>query len=139
MTPADTTTPPPEPGRPPLHVLALKFLVGGVVNTGATLVLYWILLRFIHYQAAYLVSYCAGILLSYALNTRYVFKAKHSWLKFAVFPVIYLVVYGLGALTLKLTVGTLGVPAALGPIISIVVTLPVSFLLTRALLHRPDR
>lgn len=120
-------------------MLALRFLVGGAVNTGATLVLYWFLLRFIHYQAAYLVSYCAGIVLSYALNTRYVFKAEHSWLKFAAFPLIYGMVYVLGALTLKVSVGYLQVPAALGPIISIVVTLPVSFLLTRALLHRPGR
>lgn len=125
--------------RPPLHRVALRFLVGGALNTGATLVLYWVLLRFIHYQAAYLISYCAGIVLSYALNTRYVFKARHSWLKFAVFPLIYLVVYALGALTLKVVVGYLQVPAAVGPIISIVVTLPVSFLLTRALLQRPDR
>lgn len=131
--------PPQDQQRPPVHVVALRFLVGGAVNTGATLVLYWVLLRFVHYQAAYLVSYCAGILLSYALNTRYVFKARHSWLKFAVFPLIYAVVYGIGALTLKVAVGYLNVPAAAGPIVSIIVTLPVSFLLTRALLQRPAR
>ncbi|AYZ68705.1 TPA: GtrA family protein [Stenotrophomonas maltophilia] len=130
---------PPEPARPAFHVLVLRFLVGGALNTGATLVLYWVLLRFIHYQAAYLVSYCAGIVLSYALNTRYVFRARHSWLKFAVFPLIYVVVYALGALTLKVAVGHLQVPPALGPLISIIVTLPVSFLLTRALLQRPGR
>jgi len=142
MPQVDTGAPgglPTGPQRPPLHVLALRFLVGGALNTGATLVLYWVLLRFMHYQAAYLISYCAGIVLSYALNTRYVFKARHSWLKFAAFPLIYAVVYVLGALTLKVTVGYFQVPAALGPIISIVVTLPVSFLLTRALLQRPDR
>ncbi|WDK03624.1 GtrA family protein [Xanthomonas campestris] len=116
-------------------VVALRFLLGGALNTGVTLVLYWVLLRFIHYQWAYLASFCAGILLSYLINTRYVFRAAHSWLKFAVFPLIYAVTYALGALALKLTVGHLGVPAAIGPLISIAVTLPVSFVLSKLLLQ----
>ncbi len=139
MTRSDGTSPDQDqaPSPAPLHVVAFRFLIGGALNTGATLILYWILLRFCHYQAAYLVSYCAGILLSYVLNTRYVFKARHSWLKFASFPLIYLVVYVIGALTLRLAIGTLHVPTAFGPIISIIVTLPISFLLTKALLQRP--
>ncbi len=142
MTRNDSGTPTDqEPAQSParLHVVVLRFLIGGALNTGATLILYWILLRFFHYQAAYLTSYCAGVLLSYALNTRYVFRARHSWMKFAAFPLIYLIVYALGALTLKVAVGTLHVPVAFGPIVSIIVTLPISFLLTRALLQRPHR
>ncbi|MBB3813597.1 putative flippase GtrA [Xanthomonas arboricola] len=123
----------------PLISVALRFLLGGALNTGLTLVLYWVLLRFMHYQWAYLASFCAGILLSYLINTRYVFRAEHSWLKFAAFPLIYLVTYALGALALKLSVGHLGVPAAVGPLISIVVTLPVSFILSKLLLQAPKR
>lgn len=122
-----------------LITVAVRFLVGGVLNTGATLVLYWLLLRVTNYQWAYLGSYCAGILLSYLLNTRYVFRAEHTWLRFAAFPLIYLVVYALGALTLRVSVHHLGVPATLAPLISIAVTLPVSFLLTRALLQRSSQ
>ncbi|MEB1605755.1 GtrA family protein [Xanthomonas campestris pv. campestris] len=90
---------------------------------------------FIKYQWAYLISYCAGILLSYFLNTRYVFRTQHTWLRFAIFPLIYVVVYALGALTLKFCVDHLRVPATLGPLLSIAVTLPVSFVLTRILLR----
>ncbi len=121
----------------PLVSVTLRFLLGGALNTGLTLVLYWVLLRFLHYQWAYLASFCAGILLSYLINTRYVFRAKHNWWKFAVFPLIYLVTYALGALALKLSVGHLGVPAAIGPLISIAVTLPVSFILSKLLLQAP--
>ncbi|APP79388.1 GtrA family protein [Xanthomonas hortorum] len=121
----------------PLVFVALRFLLGGALNTGITLVLYWMLLRFMHYQWAYLASFCTGILLSYLINTRYVFRAAHSWLKFAAFPLIYLVTYALGALALKLSVGHLGVPAAIGPLISIVITLPVSFILSKLLLQAP--
>lgn len=119
----------------PLLAVALRFLLGGALNTGTTLLLYWSLLYFIKYQWAYLISYCAGILLSYFLNTRYVFRTQHTWLRFAIFPLIYVVVYALGALTLKFCVDHLRVPATLGPLLSIAVTLPVSFVLTRILLR----
>ncbi|MCC8536196.1 GtrA family protein [Xanthomonas axonopodis pv. poinsettiicola] len=121
----------------PLVSVALRFLLGGALNTGLTLVLYWALLRFMHYQWAYFASFCAGILCSYLINTRYVFRAQHSWLKFAAFPLIYLVTYALGSLALELSVGHLGVPATVGPLISIVVTLPVSFILSKLLLQAP--
>ncbi|MBB3800296.1 putative flippase GtrA [Xanthomonas arboricola] len=117
--------------------MALRFLLGGALNTGLTLVLYWALLGFMYYQWAYLASFCAGILLSYLINTRYVFRAQHSWLKFAAFPLIYLVTYAVGALALKLSVGHLGVPAAVGPLVSSVVTLPASFILSKLLLQAP--
>ncbi len=123
----------------PLMAVALRFLVGGALNTGATLVLYWILMRFLHYQWAYLVSYCAGIVLSYVLNTRYVFRAKHSWLKFVLFPLVYVVTYGVGAVVLKVAVEYMHIPASLGPLVSIAATLPVSFLLTRTVLRLRDR
>lgn len=123
----------------PLLAVVVRFLVGGVLNTGATLLLYWALMRFVHYQIAYLASYCAGILLSYILNTRFVFGARHSWLKFILFPLVYLVTYAIGAVVLKLTVDHLGIPAGVAPLLSIAVTLPVSFLLTRIVLQLRDR
>lgn len=123
----------------PLLEVALRFLVGGALNTGATLVLYWLLMQFMHYQLAYLASYCAGILLSYILNTRYVFRKKHTWLKFILFPLVYLITYAIGALVLNIAVDHLHVPASIGPLVSIAVTLPVSFLLTKMVLHLRDR
>lgn len=125
----------------PLLAVVLRFLLGGALNTLATLLLYWLLMRFVHYQLAYLASYCAGILLSYVLNTRFVFRARHSWLKFVLFPLVYLVTYAIGALVLKVAVDYLGVPAGIAPLVSIAATLPVSFLLTRVLLQpraRPE-
>lgn len=119
----------------PLLAVALRFLAGGMLNTGATLALYWVLMRFMHYQLAYLVSYCAGIVLSYLLNTRFVFRARHSWRKFVLFPLVYLITYVIGALVLRLAVDYLHVPAGLGPLLSIGVTLPVSFVLTKILLQ----
>lgn len=130
------TDPPPvaeRPGR--LKRQLFRFLLGGAFNTGATLALYWALLHVTGYQAAYLVSYCAGIILSYALNTRFVFEARHTWRKFFTFPLIYLVVYALGALTLKFVVDILSLSPVIAPVISIAVTLPVSFVLTRLLLQ----
>lgn len=120
---------------------AARFIVGGALNTFATLVLYWLLMRVMHYQWAYLISFCAGILLSYMLNTRFVFRARHSWLKFFLFPLVYLVTYAIGALVLRVAVEHFHVPASVAPLVPIAVTLPVSFLLTKLVLqvrHRSD-
>lgn len=119
----------------PLLTVVFRFLVGGILNTGATLTLYWVLMQFMHYQLAYLISYCAGIILSYMLNTRFVFRARHTWIRFFLFPLVYLITYAIGALVLRLAVVYLHVPASVGPLVSIAVTLPVSFILTKILLQ----
>jgi len=117
-----------------LHT-ALRFVVSGVVNTTATLALYWLLLLFMSYHWAYLTSFCAGIVLSYALNTRFVFKVGHDWRKLSLYPLIYLITYGLGALALHVSVNTFLVHESLAPFIAISATLPVSFALNKLLLQ----
>jgi putative flippase GtrA len=119
----------------PLLKMAARFVAGGTLNTGATLVLYWVLIRFMHYQWAYLASFCAGVLLSYVLNVRYVFRTKHTWLKLGLFPLIYLVTYAVGALALKVAVDGLGIPRGAAPLVSIAATLPISFLLSKLVLQ----
>lgn len=112
----------------------LRFVVGGALNTGVTFLLYWLLLLFLNYQVAYALSFIAGIGLSYALNTRFVFRAKHTWTKLALFPLMYFCTYLVGAFVLKLAVAYFNVPAQWAPIVSVCVTLPLSFVMSRLIL-----
>lgn len=113
---------------------AVRFVLSGGVNTLATYLLYLLLLNFMHYQPAYAVSFVAGILLAYALSTRFVFRTPHSWVKFSLFPLVYLISYAAGAGVLALAVRRMGVDERLAPIISACVTLPLSFALSRLVL-----
>lgn len=118
---------------------AVGFLVAGVVNTGITLVLYWCLLLVLPYQLAYTLTYVAGIGLAYWLNTRFVFRVAPSVRTAAAYPAVYVVGYLTGLGALHFCAEILGWPHAVGIFVSILATIPVTFLLTRALLARSRR
>lgn len=119
----------PQPG--PSTSAFRRFLVSGAFNTGVTYGLYLVLLSFFSYRVSYSVSYLAGIVLAYELNRAFVFRARRSAMSMAVTPLIYLLQYALGLGIVTLAVGHLGLDARLGPIASIVFTVPVTFVLTR--------
>lgn len=112
-----------------------RFLAGGAVNTGSTFVLYWLLLLAIDYRIAYAISFVAGIAFSYLINTKFVFRTRSSVQKMILFPMVYLVTYLVGAVVLSFSVSRLGVPAAFAPFISICVTLPLTYVLSRLILR----
>ena len=113
---------------------ALRFLIAGAVNTVVTYALYLVLLPLLNYTIAYTIAYVAGIALAYALNTRYVFQVQRNARGMALFPLVYVVQYLLGVVTLRLTVGEFGVPQEFALLASIAVTVPATFLLSRFVL-----
>lgn len=117
----------------------IYFAFSGVLNTVATYLLYLLLLSFLHYQIAYATSFIVGILFSYALSTRFVFRTTHSLAKFVLFPLVYLISYTAGATVLALLVSRFGVDQRIAPLVSACVTLPLSFILSRLVLLPPNR
>ncbi|MBN9359131.1 GtrA family protein [Herbaspirillum huttiense F1] len=114
----------------------LRFLFTGGLNTLATYVLYLALKLVIAYQVAYFVSYVCGIVFAYFLSTLFVFEKPVSLRTFVRFPLVYVVQYGLGAVLLAFFVETLGLSPSVSPLLVIILTLPVSFLLSRSILKR---
>lgn len=112
----------------------IRFLAGGALNTGSTFVLYWLLLLMMDYRAAYALSFATGVLLSYVINTRFVFRTRHSLRKLLLFPLVYLATYLAGAIVLQAAVAGFGVNETIAPLLSICATLPLSYLLTRLVL-----
>lgn len=114
----------------------VKYLAGGLANTALSYAVYWGLLGFLAYQYSYAISYVFGILTSYLINLKLVFSSRHTWRKFLLFPLIYLVVYVVGAMVLHFAVEIFHVYEGIAPLLSIAATLPLSFLLMRWLLGR---
>lgn len=112
----------------------MRFLAGGALNTGSTFVLYWLLLLVVEYRIAYAISFVTGILLSYVINTKFVFRTNHSLRKVILFPLVYLATYLAGAMVLDISVSRFGVDARLAPFISICATLPLTYLLSKLVL-----
>jgi len=113
-----------------------SFLIFGGVNTAVTYLLYLWLSYMLHYQIAYFVAYVGGILLAYLLNLRYVFKTKNSLKKIALYPVIYVVQYLIGAFFMYLFLQVLYLPNAVAPLLVIILLVPISYLLNKEVLNK---
>lgn len=112
----------------------IKFIGAGGVNTIITYLLYLILLLVLSYQISYTITYIFGIFLSYWLNIKFVFQEKGSKKKILLFPLVYVFQYLIGMLILYIVIDKLNTPKELGPIIVIIVTLPLTFLLSKKVL-----
>ena len=114
-----------------------RFLVAGALNTAASWLVYLALLPLVSYPVAYSVSFVAGILLSFVLNSWFVFAVPLRWRRLLPYPGVYLAQYAVGYAVLWLAVERLGLPPWAGPLVALVFTVPVGFVLTRRLLVGP--
>ena len=108
----------------------VRFLVAGGANTAITYVLYLALLFAIDPYWSYVTAFVAGIGISYLLNLKFTFKARHSAMKAVLYPLVYAVQLVLGMSVLHLCLGA-GVSEPIAPIFAIAATVPVTFLLSR--------
>ena len=86
------------------------------------------------YPAAYTGSYACGILISYVLNARFVFKEKLRITKALQYPIVYVSQYLLGMALLYLLVEIGHVGSSLAPLVIPMVTVPATFILSRYLI-----
>src|SRR6185312_381343 len=110
---------------------AVHFLIAGGINSLATYLLYLAVLAVARYPLAYSLSYGAGIVLSFVLNSRFVFRVPLRWRRLLQYPVVYVIQYGLGYAVLYAAIDLLGMKPWFGPVMVVAITVPVSFVLTR--------
>ena len=112
----------------------IKFLSAGVINSVASYLVYLLLVLFLNYQASYATAFVFGIVLSFILNTKYVFEVDQTIKKFVLFPLVYLVQYILGAIMLNFLIELIGVNKFFAPLVIAVFLLPVSYILSKKIL-----
>lgn len=108
----------------------------GALNTLITYFIYISALLFLNYSVSYSIAFFAGILVSFYLNTKFVFQQKITLIKFIQFPFVYIVQYILGFTLLQIAVQKLAIPEMIAPIIVLLFSLPINFFLTRLILKR---
>jgi len=114
----------------------VRFLGVGALNTVVTYLLYLGLLAAMPYIAAYSLAYAAGIVLSYYLTARFVFRAPLRWSSAFRFPLVYVAQYLLSAAILAVLVDLLTVDPRMAPLIVIAATVPATFALARVITTR---
>lgn len=112
----------------------ISFLIVGSVNTVASYLLYLLFLPFFNYSISYSISYLLGIFLSYLLNSVFVFKEPLSWKKALTFPVVYLAQYAISLVSIIIMVDLLGMSEIISPLISIIITIPIVFIISRKII-----
>jgi putative flippase GtrA len=112
-----------------------RFLAAGAVNTGLTYAIYLLLLALAPYFVAYSVAYASGIAISYLLQTRFVFRTERRVATALKFPLVYLAQYAVGSAVIVLLVEAAGVRESIAAIVAIVVSIPVTFVLSRIVLQ----
>lgn len=113
-----------------------RFLLAGLATTIFSYGIYLALLLVLPYLSAYVISYAAGIVFSYFINAYFVFKQRFNWHTFFRFPLVYVVQLGISLLILRVAIHRFAVPETLAPLIVIVITVPITYLMSRFILKR---
>ena|ERR1700687_5653634 len=111
-----------------------RFVLSGGINALAGYLIYVILLAFFSYLVSYSIVYIVGILISYYLNSKFVFKQELKFRKALQYPIVYFVHYLLATISLYLLVQVFGVNRLLAPGLVILFTIPVTYFLSRRII-----
>lgn len=122
-----------------LNTEATRFLLVGGINTVVGYVLYLVALQVLSYRLAYTAAFVVGVVLSYALNTYFVFQMPWSWRRLMAFPMVYALQYVVGLVALAFLVERMGVPVVFAPLLVVIMTIPVTFLASRIVIKGRPR
>ena len=115
----------------------IRFLLAGASTTLASYALYLLLLATaMRADAAYAISYVAGYVWSYLVNSRWVFRAPMGWRSFLRYPLVYLAQAAAAFLLFKFLVDFAGIPAAWAPLVIVALTVPLTYVISRAVIRR---
>lgn len=115
-----------------------RFLVWGAINTLVGYVVYVILLQFLPYLVSYTIAYVFGIFLSYFLNSKMVFKQELNLRKALKYPVVYVVQYLIGVISMYVFVQVFHVNKLYAPALVVLLTVPATFFLSRKIVSGDD-
>ncbi len=112
-----------------------RFIFWGGVNTLSGYLIYAFLLLFLPYLLSYTAAFIISIFISYFLNSKFVFNQELKLSKAVKYPLVYLVQYLIGTISLCVLVQVLRVNKLLAPILVVVLTIPATFFLSRRIVR----
>ncbi len=118
------------------HAEILKFIIAGGINTLNYYVVYLLLLKLLHieYMISHITGFLVAFVISYYLNCYFVYRVKPTWRKFISFPITQIVNVSLQTVLLYVFVSWLNLPAEIAPFAGLVITIPITFVLSKWIL-----
>ncbi|MBN5893937.1 flippase GtxA [Staphylococcus aureus] len=118
------------------HAEILKFIIVGGINTLNYYVVYLLLLKLLHieYMISHITGFLVAFVISYYLNCYFVYRVKPTWRKSISFPITQIVNVSLQTVLLYVFVSWLNLPAEIAPFAGLVITIPITFVLSKWIL-----
>ena len=118
------------------HAEILKFIIVGGINTLNYYVVYLLLLKLLHikYMISHITGFIVAFVISYYLNCYFVYRVKPTWRKFISFPITQIVNVSLQTVLLYVFVSWLNLPAEIEPFAGLIITIPITFVLSKWIL-----
>lgn len=118
------------------HAEILKLIIVGGINTLNYYVVYLLLLKLLHieYMISHITGFLVAFVISYYLNCYFVYRVKPTWRKFISFPITQIVNVSLQTVLLYVFVSWLNLPAEIAPFAGLVITIPITFVLSKWIL-----
>ncbi|MCC0936341.1 flippase GtxA [Staphylococcus aureus] len=118
------------------HAEILKFIIVGGINTLNYYVVYLLLLKLLHieYMISHITGFLVAFVISYYLNCYFVYRVKPTWRKFISFPITQIVNVSLQTVLLYVFVSWLNLPAEIAPFAGLVITIAITFVLSKWIL-----
>ncbi|HGH5478031.1 GtrA family protein [Staphylococcus pseudintermedius] len=113
-----------------------RFVLVGGINTLNYYIVYLILLRLfdVHYLISHIVGFIFSFVVSFYLNCYFVYKVRPTLKKFLAFPLTQVVNMGTQTLLIFIFVGLMHFNAALAPFVGLIVTIPITYILSKFIL-----
>ena len=108
-----------------------RFVFWGCINALTSYLIYVFLLLFLPYLVSYSIAYVFGVFISYFLNSKFVFKQELRLSRALRYPLVYVNQYVFGTVSTYLLVHFLRVNKLLAPILALLITIPLTFFLSR--------
>ena len=105
-------------------------------NTLVTYLVYIIFLFFTSYLIAFTSSFFLGIIFSYFINSRLVFKRKLDFKRAIFYPIFYFLYYISNLSFLYMFVEVVSIPEEVAPILVLAVMVPVMFIINKSCFYQ---
>lgn len=115
----------------------VKFIIVGGINTVHYYGWYVLLYSVCHfgYLASHIIATGISMIGSYFLNVYFTYREKPSWKSFLLFPLTQLTNSVIQLICLILFVHTLHMSAYIAPLLTAVVSVPITFIVTRRVIR----
>jgi putative flippase GtrA len=117
----------------------VRFALVGAVNTGTYYGMYLVLLTWLPYVAAHVVAFLLSMVGSFFLTSYFTYRTRPTWRKFLLFPLTNVANFVVTTSGVYLLVDVLEFGSRYAPLIAAAAAIPVTFVVSRTIMLRPDR